>query len=424
MKVIQPVEINLNEVKPWTLNIKNKHDFISLENFKMMVELMVDGKVIGEYSENLGEVKPGESSDFPIKFDLSNPIEAYTDAWLNLRVVTISATEGLGKDHMIAWEQFQLMDAIQTIGVSGSHEKSEIELVETDTKVDLKGKSFSYTFNKLEGKLEDMTYAGNEVIYAGPSFNVWRAPIDNDMFVVKDWTEKGVNRIMNRVDDVSVKREADGIEISVDQYLSPPNGIWGIRLKQTYLVYSDGVVRLRTRTYPVGDTPEFLPRVGYRLTLPKGYSDVTWHGRGPGESYVDSKSANLVGTYTYDVKDMFTEYVYPQENGNRTDVRFMACSDSEGKGLFFYSRESFNFSIHEYSLEKLEAAKHTYELEEDNFLSLYIDHRHHGIGSNSCGPVPLKEHSLKPDYYDFDVYIRPFVGSDYELHKMFGERLL
>ena len=351
-------------------------------------------------------------------------MDANTGAWLNVAVSAIRTNESIPEDHVVAWDQFCVISEGKSGSVLAESEKPEIEITETAVGIDLKGDNFSYFFNKLEGRFEAIKYEGMDFIYQGPRFNVWRAPVDNDMYVVKDWISKGVNNVLNRVDEVVVSRGADFTEIAVDQYISPPNGIWGIRLKQNYTVYNHGLIKLRTRTYPRGAAPETLPRIGYRLTLPVEYSKVNWHGRGPGESYVDTKSANLVGTYSKDVADMFTEYVYPQENGNRTDVKFMACAGPQGTGLFFYSREDFNFSIHKYSLEKLEAAKHTFELVEDGFLSLYIDHKHHGIGSNSCGPVPLKEHSLKPDYFDFDVYIKPFVGPDPKYHEMFGERLI
>ena len=53
---------------------------------------------------------------------------------------------------------------------------------------------------------------------------------------------------------------------------------------------------------------------------------MTWLGRGPQENYWDRKLGANVGLYAARSKTDH-EYVKPQENGNRTEVRWVAWTD-------------------------------------------------------------------------------------------------
>lgn len=48
---------------------------------------------------------------------------------------------------------------------------------------------------------------------------------------------------------------------------------------------------------------------------------MTYFGRDPEENYSDRYDGVFYGRWTTTVADMMTQYVYPQENGNRTEVK-------------------------------------------------------------------------------------------------------
>ncbi|MFC7196606.1 beta-galactosidase small subunit [Halosimplex aquaticum] len=124
-----------------------------------------------------------------------------------------------------------------------------------------------------------------------------------------------------------------------------------------------------------------LPRVGLDLTLPGDFETVTWYGRGPGESYADSKQSSLVGRYERDVTDLHTPYVRPQANGNRTDVRWAAFTDESGVGLRVTGDSLLDVTAHRYTTADLEAADHVHELPERDEISVSLDHTHCGLGT-------------------------------------------
>lgn len=153
--------------------------------------------------------------------------------------------------------------------------------------------------------------------------------------------------------------------------------------------------------------PNIIPRIGVQLYMPKRFEYVSWYGRGPGESYIDSKEAGKIDIYRVRLDDLYTPYVMPQENGNRTDLRWFSLTDIRGKGILIDSNGPINFSAHWYTIKDLEKARHTYELEKRDFITLNVDYRHHGLGSASCGPGPLPEYTLKLSDFEFIIKFRP-----------------
>ncbi len=95
----------------------------------------------------------------------------------------------------------------------------------------------------------------------------------------------------------------------------------------------DGGVRLQWSVEPEGEWTVPLPRLGLRLELPAAISDVTWFGLGPGEAYADSTQAARVGRWSRTVDELQTPYVFPQENGNRREVRWAELRTMGGAGL-------------------------------------------------------------------------------------------
>ena len=173
----------------------------------------------------------------------------------------------------------------------------------------------------------------------------------------------------------------------------------------TYTVTGDGGVEIAVNVDSQGELPPTLPRVGLQFTVPANCDQVTWHGRGPGEAYRDTKQAQRLGWWRATVNELYTPYIFPQENGNRTDVRWVEFRDARGVG--FRASGVDNFSAHRYTTADLESARHTIDLVPRDFITVNLDHQHNGIGSGSCGPGPWEQHQLKPVAQRFVVRLQP-----------------
>ena len=129
---------------------------------------------------------------------------------------------------------------------------------------------------------------------------------------------------------------------------------------------------------------ESLPRFGMRMRVSSQYYDsVSWSGRGPWENYPDRKNGALFGRYTLPVNEYMVDYVYPQDNSNRSDCYDFTLK-SPNRSLQVYSMEPFNLRIWNYSEEDLEAARHGYELPERDYLNINIDKEMIGVGGNDA----------------------------------------
>jgi beta-galactosidase len=151
-----------------------------------------------------------------------------------------------------------------------------------------------------------------------------------------------------------------------------------------------------------------LPRVGVRLALPAELDHVTWYGHGPGEGYRDSRAAVRVGRWSATVDAMQTPYVYPQENGHRVDVRWATLTDGLGRhGIRFEGAPTFGLTARRWTTERLDAARHPFDLVASSQVFVNLDLAHHGLGSASCGPDVLALHRLEVGPARFTVTLSP-----------------
>ncbi|CAN5472573.1 glycoside hydrolase family 2 TIM barrel-domain containing protein [soil metagenome] len=244
------------------------------------------------------------------------------------------------------------------------------------------------------GRIESFQIAGFDLLRSAPRLNVWRAPTDNDggargAGVQAEWRAAGLHRMTERIDEVT---ETDDFLVVVSR-LAPAQARFGLRTKTTYSLSTMGLM-VEYEVDPEGEWTVPLPRIGVRFELLQSFGNVEWIGLGPSEAYIDSKRAQSTGSFRRMVDELHTPYIFPQENGNRTDVSRVNFTDPRGWGLEVTGDPTFDFSVHTYTIEDLDAARHTDDLPRRDFLTVTLDHRHHGIGSGSCGPGPLPQHRL------------------------------
>jgi beta-galactosidase/evolved beta-galactosidase subunit alpha len=273
----------------------------------------------------------------------------------------------------------------------------------------IEGTEFSLVFDKVYGVIKSWTYEGKSLLLKGPRLNFWHAPTDNEMNVCHEWKKLGLHLLKHRTDGFEWEKSENCIAVKIRTRIAPPVWTWGYLAEYTYRVYGSRDVVLEVSGTPQGKKlPETLPRIGLQMVVPRDLECFQWYGRGPGESYADSKEANRVGVYRAAVEDLYTPYIYPQENGNRTDVGWVAATDLNGMGLLAVGMPKLNFSAHLYTMENLEEAKHTCDLVKQDTITLNLDYRHNGLGTNSCGPGPLEKYQLHAEEFRFSVRLKPF----------------
>jgi beta-galactosidase/beta-glucuronidase len=177
-------------------------------------------------------------------------------------------------------------------------------------------------------------------------------------------------------------------------------------LTYTYTVYASGDVRLAFDCQPSADLPP-LPRLGLLTALPAGWEQLTWLGRGPHESYPDRKDSAALGLHTGPVSAQHVPYIHPQENGNLSDVRWLALTGADGSGLLVRSETPIDASAHHYSPADLTAAQHQYDLKDRPETFVTLDFGIGGLGNGSCGPGVRDPYLLQPAPVHMELFFHP-----------------
>ncbi len=208
-------------------------------------------------------------------------------------------------------------------------------------------------------------------------FNIWRAPISNDRFVLAEWKKKGFDRAHVRV----THAETEGNCVCMDALLVADALAPLAKLRFSF-AFGAAAVLVRAE-YAVSDFIDYLPRVGFCFALGGKCDAVTYFGNGPHECYADKNFAAVKDLYHSTAEKLFTNYIFPQENGSHNETEFLQIGD----GAHAVTAEGdFSFSVLPYSTEQLTKAAHAFELKKSGKTYVCIDGAMSGVGSNSCGP--------------------------------------
>jgi hypothetical protein len=144
------------------------------------------------------------------------------------------------------------------------------------------------------------------------------------------------------------------------------------------------------------------------MILSSGLEQFTWYGRGPHEAYNDRQEGRKIGVYSGSVDEQYVPYIVPEENGNKTEVRWVSLTGADGIGLLASGQPLLNASAHHYTTQNLTEARHPYELKRLDEVILNLDYGQSGLGSAACGPGRLEKYQLKAEEMRFSVRLRPF----------------
>jgi evolved beta-galactosidase subunit alpha len=183
-----------------------------------------------------------------------------------------------------------------------------------------------------------------------------------------------------------------------------------VELHTSYEVRFDGTLRVEVSGEPDG-YHDLVQAIGVELGIAQRLRHTSYYGRGPGENYPDSRQAALLGRYDADLAELNFDYVLPQDTGNRADVRWFALRDRQAAGLLVAAEEVLNVSAWPWSAVTIEAARHRHDLVEDpRSITLNLDHRVLGLGSNSWGQEVLESHRVRLEPFRFAFTLAPLTG--------------
>jgi beta-galactosidase len=354
-------------------------------------------------------IQPGEITELEIDGISDIPQqECYLEVSFTLRDVTNWAKAG----HEVAFGQVPLGKAptfrmLKEIGNSSRPQYNQI----SPQMLEITGsKGTIWGFNIVHGTLVSWRNSESpELINMPPVLDFYRALTDNDRGgrFGQNWIQSRLHQTKCHVRGVTWSGSSKNVTIIVSARIAPPVLEWSIDTTLTY-TFTGHNVSIKVAGLPRGQNLPFtFARIGLTFSL-NSIDTVSWFGRGPGESYRDKKLSQRIGNYSAPVDDLFTDYEFPQESGNRTDIRWVEFKGKKG-GLkaYFADQEEASFTALHYETKDLDECTHPYELykrkKEDTVIRL--DWAHHGLGTGSCGPATLPEYELRKGPFEYEILL-------------------
>ncbi|MCF8355965.1 MAG: DUF4981 domain-containing protein [Melioribacteraceae bacterium] len=429
-KVYQNIHFKLIEEDEMKFAIHNEFFFTNLNEFNFSFDILENGYVV-ESGELTGiSAEPHDSILINIEpmYQMKNNYEYF----INFYAVSKNNDGLIPAGHVAASEQIQITNDFEKLDFG--QPESGILYEESSDQYSVWGENYSIAFNKSNGLIEYYKYNGEDLIKHGPDINFWRAPNDNDFGNGMPkrcgiWKNAGKSKELISVD---VEEQTNGITRKITSNENEFGNLFiftfDYNLPETNskyrLIYQVNLMGeiIITNIIDAGDAElTEIPRIGMNMIIPVEYENVIWYGRGPHENYWDRKSSAFVGLYESKVSDLYFPYIRPQENGNRTDTRWLEITNDNGYGFRIIGDPLFSFSAHHNLIEDFDpgeqkAQRHTVDIKKRDLVSLNIDYKQMGVaGDDSWGARAHPKYTLYPGHYEYSFRISPidFIQTQY-----------
>lgn len=409
---MQNVKVSWDGKDPNKFMIENRHFFQNLDHLAGEWELLEDGVSVAGGTLGTLNISPGgtEALELPV-FTKSRKKRSDHEYAVNFRFKLKAATPWAPEGHIVANDQFLIQEHAQLLSNSiSSSSFSHLKIDQTEKLLTVGAGSCRFGFDLEAGVFRSIQVNNNEMLSAPFSHNIWRAPTDNDeggdaSSFAQRWLNAGYHDLKREVVSVKVdKRIRQALKIRVQERYPAQTG--DITTRITYTIFGNGDLHVDTQT-DISPLLPVLPKIGMSFKMPENYANIRWYGRGPHESYVDRKQGAPLGIYHGSVADQYHAYVRPQENGNKTDVRWGVVYNPQGQGVIVYGMHSIDFSAHHYTLENLTQATHTYQIQNSGPVTVNIDQKLMGLGGDdSWNPRTHDEYLIHPNTYNYSFILR------------------
>lgn len=363
--------------------LESKLYFVNAKYINAAYTVMQDGKAVSSGALNT-DLEPGSSS--------VNAVEIPTDGEVLVNVTYTDTRTG----DFIAAEQHEVRAQVAEL----HHGESAARLTREGDLIRAEFQNGCAVFSTGTGYLKEYTVNGKNRINSAPInrfgqgsyVNLFRAPLDNDMYIKKQWQKAGYDSYTVSAAEV----ELSGSTVTFTNILRSGKKKL-VRVTTAYTVCGDGSIDVQVSLSALRRNLPALPRFGMCLELPSEYEQVSYYGRGARENYPDMRDYAPVGAYTTTVTGMHEDYIKPQENGCRCDVRTAELHGADGTGLRVTAvGRPFCFNAAHYTADQLSKWAHREDVTQYDSTVLSVDGYMMGVGSNSCGPLPLDRYQFIP----------------------------
>lgn len=379
-----------------SVDITNRFYFTDLSKYKIKYRILAHGQTVGTGELPLS-LSPQETKTVTIPLTLTP--QKGMEYFLRLEAYTQAAEPGIPAGHLIATDEFQLFSSPEKTAYTGT--KGSFKIKETDRYITVSSLHTNFIFDKQAGIVTSYRVNGTEYFQDGFGLqpNFWRAPTDNDYgngapSRLQVWKESSKNF---HVVDASAAIRDNTAQVTLN-YLLAAGNLYIV----TYKIYPEGILNVSAHfmSTSLSETPQEVseatrlatfspnakaareitaklevPRIGMRFRLPATLHKVDYFGKGPEENYLDRRAGSMTGLYSTTAEKMYHPYVRPQENGHRTDTRWVALTGNNGKGLLIVAENTVGFNALRNAIEDFDSEESDHDYQWNNFTEKEIaDH--------------------------------------------------
>jgi beta-galactosidase len=427
-KVYQYVGFEPVDLKTGMIKIKNKYDFTNLSEFNFDWEVVSDGKVVQSGKIPLPDFRPKAEIAFLLPLKKIDPVPG-AEYFLNMRLSRSDEWNYVPEDHVYATAQFKLPVEGKPV-IAKENNLAVLQTKTFDKNLQVSGVDMKMVFDLGTGRLTSFNYKGKEIFKKGPEPDFWRPPTDNDYGYDMDkllgvWKKAG-ERILVTKANIS-QPELGKVVVTFNYDIPDANGKKIGGYVTSFTIFGSADVIIKNQFSKLSDNIPEIPRMGMQMQLPEDFTNLKWLGRGPHENYVDRKTSADVGLYESTVADQYTPYIRPQENGYKTDTRWLTLTNDNGSGIFVSGDPLFCFAalnnIHDdfespgklsqYRKDAKTANTHTIDVKPRDLVNLNVDLGQMGVGGDNSWGAPIHpKYRLRDKKYEYSFRIRPVVKED------------
>lgn len=417
-KVYEPAQFDY--LGNGNVQLTNKNFFSDFSDKTVSWQLLENGTVIKNAKNISVSLQPQESTTFILE-ELPKTFAATDEYILQLSLVQKDAKGLLSKNHEVAWDEFVLQKGkpVETITTTGS-----ILAITTDSSsYSIQNENVHLKIDVTSGEINSWVFKGKEITKHPIRPNFWRPPTDNDLgngmdTWAKIWQEasyKYTSKLISTPININ-----DNVVFQV-AYTTPNKEasvlVW-------YRFRESGQLTIDYSFTPSTDDLPNVPRLGMYLMVSNDFTDISWYGKGPLESYSDRKTGQKTGVYSGNIQYQFERYSRPQETGNKTDVRWVKIT-SKDLSLKASSTQVLNTSVWPFAMTALDfnsedagksasglvpvTKKHGADINIGNTIQWNIDYLQMGVGGDtSWGRLVHPEYTIPANKsYTYSFTIQP-----------------
>ena len=415
--IYQNIWVTPADLKNGEINVYNENFFRDLSAYYMEWTVLKNGKPVR--SGRIEDIKVAPQQTAKMKLNLGEVCQKGCCEFLLNVAFKLKNAEGLLEaGYTVATEQLALneykapsmelknVEPVNTI-------PAQTVLTENDRNyLIVTGENFRIEFNRHNGFMNMYRVNGADMIQDGEQLtpNFWRAPTDNDFGAGLQRRYRAWNNPEMKRESMTQRLENNQVIVEVAYDMPSVSG----KLNMTYVINNAGAIKVTQKFTATKDAKvSNMFRFGMKMPMPSEFETIEFYGRGPIENYIDRNNCTDLGIYNQKVDEQFYSYIRPQENGNKTDIRWWTLTNAAGKGIKVVAEAPFSASALHYTIESLDEGLnkmngHSPEVEKADLTNFCIDKLQMGLGcEDSWGRIARPEYQVPYADYEFTFIMTP-----------------